>query len=76
VTGGKLDHAKTNSVSNETSNSKLDTLPQSHSTVDYASHASTAGTVTTLNVENLSGNSTFMRRADVVGEGTGVNKKG
>ncbi|EOW7549435.1 pertactin-like passenger domain-containing protein, partial [Escherichia coli] len=41
-------------------------------TVDFASHGSTAGTFTTLNVENLSGNSTFIMRADVVGEGNGV----
>ncbi len=65
-----------NSVWNVTSNSNLDTLALSHSTVDFASHASTAGTFTTLNVENLSGNSTFIMRADVVGEGNGVNNKG
>lgn len=41
-----------------------------------ASHGSTAGTFATLNVENLSGNSTFIMRADVVGEGNGVNNKG
>ncbi|END4643249.1 autotransporter outer membrane beta-barrel domain-containing protein [Escherichia coli] len=51
-------------------------LALSHSTVDFASHGSTAGTFATLNVENLSGNSTFIMRADVVGEGNGVNNKG
>ena len=65
-----------NSVWNVTSNSNLDTLALSHSTVDFASHGSTAGTFATLNVENLSGNSTFIMRADVVGEGNGVNNKG
>lgn len=76
VNGGKLDVAMNNSVWNVTSNSNLDTLALSHSTVDFASHTSTAGTFTTLNVENLSGNSTFIMRADVVGEGNGVNNKG
>lgn len=76
VNGGKLDVAMNNSVWNVTSNSNLDTLALSHSTVDFASHGSTAGTFTTLNVENLSGNSTFIMRADVVGEGNGVNNKG
>ncbi|QMN43724.1 autotransporter outer membrane beta-barrel domain-containing protein [Escherichia coli] len=76
VNDGKLDVAMNNSVWNVTSNSNLDTLALSHSTVDFASHGSTAGTFTTLNVENLSGNSTFIMRADVVGEGNGVNNKG
>ncbi|MBA7984070.1 autotransporter outer membrane beta-barrel domain-containing protein [Escherichia coli] len=76
VNGGKLDVAMNNSVWNVTSNSNLDTLALSHSTVDFASHGSTAGTFATLNVENLSGNSTFIMRADVVGEGNGVNNKG
>ncbi len=76
VNGRKLDVAMNNSVWNVTSNSNLDTLALSHSTVDFASHGSTAGTFATLNVENLSGNSTFIMRADVVGEGNGVNNKG
>ena len=76
VNGGKLDVAMNNSVWNVTSNSNLDTLALSHSTVDFASHGSTDGTFATLNVENLSGNSTFIMRADVVGEGNGVNNKG
>ena len=40
--GGKLDVAMNNSVWNVTSNSDLDTLALSHSTVDFASHGSTA----------------------------------
>lgn len=41
VNDGKLDVAMNNSVWNVTSNSNLDTLALSHSTVDFASHAST-----------------------------------
>ena len=76
INGGKLDVALNNSVWNVTSHSSLDTLALTHSTVDFASRASTASTFTTLNVANLSGNSTFIMRADVVGEGDGVNNAG
>ena len=76
INGGKLDVAMNDSVWNVTSHSSLDTLALTHSTVDFASRASTASTFTTLNVANLSGNSTFIMRADVVGEGDGVNNAG
>lgn len=76
INGGKLDVTMDNSVWNVTSHSNLDTLALTHSTVDFASHASTASAFTTLNVANLSGSSTFVMRADVVGEGDGVNNAG
>ena len=76
VNGGKLDVTMSNSVWNVTSHSNLDTLALTHSTVDFASRASTTSAFTTLNVANLSGSSTFIMRADVVGEGDGVNNAG
>lgn len=76
INGGKLDVTMSNSVWNVTSHSNLDTLALTHSTVDFDSRASTTSAFTTLNVANLSGSSTFIMRADVVGEGDGVNNAG
>lgn len=76
VNGGRLDVAMDNSVWNVTGDSNLDTLTLTHSTVDFASRASSANAFTTLNVTNLSGSSNFVMRADVVGEGDGVNNAG
>ena len=69
VNGGELVVAMNNSRWNVTGDASLDQLSLTHSTVDLASRAAAPDTFTTLNVANLSGNSTFVMRADIVGDG-------
>ena len=69
VNGGELMVAMNNSRWNVTGDASLDQLSLTHSTVDLASRAAAPDTFTTLNVANLSGNSTFVMRADIVGDG-------
>lgn len=76
VNGGKLDVVMNNSVWNVISNFNFDTLALSYLIVDFVSYGLIVGIFVILNVENLSGNSIFIMRVDVVGEGNGVNNKG
>ena len=72
VNGGELNMAMTNSNWTMIADSNVTKLALNDSTVDYAEDK----TGSILTVGDLSGNGTFIMRANIVGDGDGVNNSG
>ncbi len=72
VNGGELNMAMTHSNWTMIADSNVTKLALNNSTVDYAEDK----TGSVLTVGDLSGNGTFIMRANIVGDGDGVNNSG
>ncbi|GKX58280.1 autotransporter outer membrane beta-barrel domain-containing protein [Leminorella grimontii] len=73
---GYLNVTMQDSLWNVSDSSKVDKLALANSTIDFASRAQSSSDYSILQVANLSGNGTFIMRADIVGDGDGVNNSG
>lgn len=75
VNSGLLDISLTDSIWQVTNNSSVDNLELANSTVEMTG-SDNDSEFTTLSLSSLSGNGTFIQRANVAGDGNGLNNTG